>query len=1020
MSQGGPRKGPQKGKAENSVQNQAEGRGRGQGQARQTAMAVTVREAEQSELRPSHSWSECESRSRTESESESESESGSGSESESVSKSGSWTHSPTGSKSKLGSGTGTRSESESVSGTESRSGSESESESLEENEDKEKAEEDDDDEEDEEEEDRPRKKPRHQGFILDEAEEDDDDEEDEEEEDRPRKKPRHQGFILDEAEEDDDDEEEEEEEDRPRKKPRHQGFILDEAEEDDDDEEEEEEEDRPRKKPRHQGFILDEAEEDDDDEEDEEEEDRPRKKPRHQGFILDEAEENDDKEEEEEEAEWEVGAEDIVDRARLPGPGSPEAYLQNDCSGARRLQNAWRDQREEELAQYFMQKYATSSSRAARRGVPRQPPDHIAQQRLLPGIRDPKLWMVKCKLGQEKATALTLLRKFLASRFSDNPLQIQSVVAPEYLKGYIYVEAHKLCHVLDAIQGVANLRLGCRDPKPVPVGEMTDVLKVLRSQAPDLQPGSWVRVREGLYKGDLGQVTRSEPGNSTVFLKMIPRIDYSLIAGLGAPTLGFPKRKRPPQKLLDAQKIRSLGGKLGSDGDFLLFRGDRYSPEGFLFKTFSQAALVTEGVRPTLSELQRFEERPEALQKLELRLDADGAAERSFRAGDKVRVSAGDLINLRGRVVSVQGPHVTMMPEHELLRDPLQLAAGELCKYFEVGEHVQVLAGRYLGTTGFVLRVEPNYVLLLSDLGREEIKVLPGDLRLCPDTAAPEDAWGRHRWGELVQLSPGTVGVVVGLDAEALQILDMQDQVVTVRRQAVTARKDNHLAVALDGQQNSVRVRDSVRVVEGPRSGLQATVLHLFRGIAFLRSKTLTEHGGLFACKCRHLLLAGAAQSSRGRDLSAGGLTPGPSPHPTSPRYGPERGAFESVAAGGRDRGSRGPGDRHPHKGLLGQSVRIFQGPYKGYIGRVKEVTEDLARVELHSTCQTICVHPQRLAPLGAARQALQSADSATPPSSSFQTPTYGSFTPMYSGTYTPIHVGGAWDPSIGNTPSHL
>uniref|UniRef100_A0A7N4PDB0 Transcription elongation factor SPT5 n=1 Tax=Sarcophilus harrisii TaxID=9305 RepID=A0A7N4PDB0_SARHA len=766
-----------------------------------------------------------------------------------------------------------------------------------------------------------------------------------------------------------------------------------------------------------------EEKEEDEDEDEEDEEEQPRKKPRHHGFILDEAEEDYDEEEEEEEAEWEVGAEDIVDRAGLPGPGSPEANPREDCSGARRLQNAWRDQREEELVQYFTQKYAPPSSREAGRGAPRQPPDHIAQQRLLPGIRDPRLWMVKCKVGQEKATALTLLRKFAASRFSDSPLKIRSVVAPEHLKGYVYVEAHKLCHVLDAIQDVASLRQGCGYPKPVPVEEMTDVLKVRRCQAPSLRPGSWVRVRAGLYKGDLAQVTRSEPGNAAVFLKMIPRIDYDR----GAPTPGFPKRKRlprPPQKLLDIQKIRSLGGKLSRDGDFLLFRGERYSPEGFLFKTFPPSALVTEGVSPALSELQHFEERPEALQELELRMDDDGAAERSFGAGDKVRVSAGDLINLRGRVLGVQGPHVTVMPEHELLREPLQLPARELRKYFEVGEHVQVLAGRYRGTTGFVLKVEPSFVLLLSDLGREELKVLPRDLRLCPDTAAPEDVWGRHRWGEMVQLSPSTVGVIVGLDADALQVLDMEDRVVTMRRQAVTARKDNRLAMALDGQQNGVRVRDSVRVVEGPRTGLQATVLHLFRGIAFLRSRTLTEHGGLFACKCRHLLLAGAAQSGRGRDLLAGGLTAGPSPHPASPRHpgpaGAGRGAFESAAAGGRGRGSRGPGDRHPHKGLLGQSVRICQGPYKGYIGRVKDVTEDLARVELHSTCQTISVHPQRLAPVGAARPAFRPADSATPSGSSSQTPTYSSFTPMYSGAYTPIHVGGAWDPSSSNTPSRL
>lgn len=86
---------------------------------------------------------------------------------------------------------------------------------------------------------------------------------------------------------------------------------------------------------------------------------------------------------------------------------------------------------------------------------------------------------------------------------------------------------------------------------------------------------------------------------------------------------------------------------------------------------------------------------------------------------------------------------------------------------------------------------------------------------------------------------------------------------------------------------------------------------------------------------------------------------------------------------------SRGRGRRD--NDLIGQTVRISQGPYKGgcafvsprkrewglrdaqtptlsppsrpagYIGVVKDATESTARVELHSTCQTISVDRQRL-----------------------------------------------------------
>lgn len=40
---------------------------------------------------------------------------------------------------------------------------------------------------------------------------------------------------------------------------------------------------------------------------------------------------------------------------------------------------------------------------------------------------------------------------------------------------------------------------------------------------------------------------------------------------------------------------RSLGGDVASDGDFLIFEGNRYSRKGFLFKSFAMAAVVRIG-----------------------------------------------------------------------------------------------------------------------------------------------------------------------------------------------------------------------------------------------------------------------------------------------------------------------------------------------------------------------------------------------------------------------------------------
>lgn len=52
-----------------------------------------------------------------------------------------------------------------------------------------------------------------------------------------------------------------------------------------------------------------------------------------------------------------------------------------------------------------------------------------------------------------------------------------------------------------------------------------------------------------------------------------------------------------------------------------------------------------------------------------------------------------------------------------------------------------------------------------------QLKVLPRDLQLCSETASGVDAGGQHEWGELVQLDPQTVGVIVRLERETFQVL---------------------------------------------------------------------------------------------------------------------------------------------------------------------------------------------------------------------------------------------------------
>lgn len=103
-------------------------------------------------------------------------------------------------------------------------------------------------------------------------------------------------------------------------------------------------------------------------------------------------------------------------------------------------------------------------------------------------------------------------------------------------------------------------------------------------------------------------------------------------------------------------------------------------------------------MKPTLSELEKFEDQPEGID-LEVVTESTGIwsllvtqakegrrfmvgsphvsrvpapagkeREHNFQPGDSVEVCEGELINLQGKILSVDGNKITIMPKHEDLK----------------------------------------------------------------------------------------------------------------------------------------------------------------------------------------------------------------------------------------------------------------------------------------------------------------------------------------------------------------
>lgn len=63
--------------------------------------------------------------------------------------------------------------------------------------------------------------------------------------------------------------------------------------------------------------------------------------------------------------------------------------------------------------------------------------------------------------------------------------------------------------------------------------------------------------------------------------------------------------------------------------------------------------------------------------------------------------------------MTIDGSKITMMPKHEDLKDALDFQAHELRKFFKVGDHVKVIAGRFEGESFIYLVIFSKNLMII-------------------------------------------------------------------------------------------------------------------------------------------------------------------------------------------------------------------------------------------------------------------------------------------------------------------
>ncbi|KLO16458.1 hypothetical protein SCHPADRAFT_215016 [Schizopora paradoxa] len=393
----------------------------------------------------------------------------------------------------------------------------------------------------------------------------------------------------------------------------------------------------------------------------------------------------------------------------------------------------------------------------------------------VPGPEDVPMYSIQVKRGKEQLLAFRLSNKALATNATSDILSILAL--PKKAPGRIYVEARN---------GSASVRLLCSGmhfiyPSSifmVPIAERVALLlQSPSSRPPPIKRGDVVKIRNGLYENDLGEVVDVSNGYDSLVVKVKGR----------EPDPRELKRKRGKNfrrepSVYDKEELRRLHffdgdfdfTDLGEDG--FEFGRKRYTNDGYLLLKLRYDRVERVQQQPELrlsDDMGRTSNGAQIFKKssfcpsTSIRTSPDfphlGPVPKFIRPGVRVRITAGASASAIARVVDVKSsslppthhsalalvqllptrpkipfPHLHLQQQQNSLTTTTTTAArawveapikfdielAYLTRAFEIGDHVEVKVGEMRGRVGMVSFVEGEMLHVVGAKEFSEFKVL--------------------------------------------------------------------------------------------------------------------------------------------------------------------------------------------------------------------------------------------------------------------------------------------------------
>ncbi|KAF8176499.1 hypothetical protein BJ912DRAFT_930712 [Pholiota molesta] len=318
-----------------------------------------------------------------------------------------------------------------------------------------------------------------------------------------------------------------------------------------------------------------------------------------------------------------------------------------------------------------------------------------------PTVDDAPLFRVACRPGAEENIVFNLMRMLvMLNPDALSKYELRSAFAPSHLRGYIYLECKMNKHLTELLQktaGIHRTRQGLVY-QLIPLNERPRLLCPPKDNR-SIIANQWVRIRKGLYKGDIGLVSDVQPCGR----KAKPTDDVGNTAD--GKDMGNQKRKRdvlsvrnPPKLFIPEEPIPNTRVRYNAQ-DRHYFVGRLKFSNGLLFKWFDFSALDVDVFEMPWSLSKLFAEALRDIEHIDLK-ERPRPQEWIFFEGEKVIVGPskklGIILKAERRYVQVEYNNKAMDV----------VSWYNLRKEINVGDFVKVLNGSRHGYEGWVIALE--------------------------------------------------------------------------------------------------------------------------------------------------------------------------------------------------------------------------------------------------------------------------------------------------------------------------